>query len=99
MLNKENIEKINKYFYNKPIEKVYLFGSYARSEQKENSDIDIMLEFEKGSKISLIDFSRMKLDLEKILQIPVDLLTEDAISPYIRPFIMKDIFKIYEKSN
>ena len=99
MFLNEKIEKINNYLSKKPVERAFLFGSYARSEQNNNSDIDILLEFEKTAKIGLFQFSRIKLDLENLLSISVDLLTDEAISTYIKPFILKDLIKIYEKSN
>ena len=99
MLNYDIIEKIQQYFSTKPVEKVYLFGSYSRSDQNEESDIDLLLKFNTDSNIGLIQFSRMKIDIENILNHKVDLLTEDAISPYIKPYIQNDLIKIYEKSN
>ncbi|MGA2296595.1 MAG: nucleotidyltransferase domain-containing protein [FCB group bacterium] len=95
----EIINKIRDYFSTQPVEKVYLFGSYARSQQNKDSDIDLLLEFESNAKIGLIQFSRMKLDIEKALNNKVDILTNKSISPHILPFIQNDLIKIYEKSN
>ncbi|MBI5326269.1 MAG: nucleotidyltransferase domain-containing protein [Ignavibacteriae bacterium] len=99
MLDNKAIEKIREYFSKHPVEKVYLFGSYARSEQDDESDIDLLLEFNKDARIGLIQFSRIKIDIEKALKHKVDLLTKESVSPYINPNIQKDIIKIYEKSN
>jgi uncharacterized protein len=99
MLQNEIIDKIKDYFSNLPVERVYLFGSYSRSTQNEDSDIDLLLEFNNNAHIGLIQFSRMKIDLENVLNHKVDLLTESAISPHIKQFIQNDIVKIYEKSN
>ncbi len=49
-----------------------IFGSYARGEQKESSDIDIIVEFEETP--TFIEFVRIEEDLEKLLGLAVDLL-------------------------
>ncbi len=69
--------------------KVAIFGSYARGEEKENSDIDILVEF-KNSK-SLLELVRIERELSELLGIKVDLLTERAISPYILKEIKKEM--------
>jgi hypothetical protein len=99
MLSSEYIEKIQEYFSTQPVERVYLFGSFARSEENTNSDIDLLIELSNDSKIGLMKFSRMKIDIEKYIQHNVDLLTKSAISPLITSSIEKDLVKIYEKSN
>ncbi|MBM2816263.1 MAG: nucleotidyltransferase [Ignavibacteria bacterium] len=99
MLNNDIIEKIQLFFATQPVEKVFLFGSYSRSEQNKDSDIDLLLEFNKEAKIGLIQFSRMKIEIEKVVNHSVDLLTYEALSKYIKPFIQEDMIKIYEKSN
>ena len=93
----KNIKNIvSKLFAGKPISKAYLFGSALNSFDEAN-DIDILLNLEPDSKFSLIDFSRLQIDLSDILGKPVDLLTEDSVSPYIISFIQKEKLLIYEK--
>lgn len=53
MLEKKTIDKLRAYFSKQPINKVWLFGSYARSEEDSNSDIDLLVAFDKNSKVSL----------------------------------------------
>lgn len=67
---------------------VRVFGSFARGEAKPGSDIDILIELEKGR--SLIDVIAIKQDLEDLLHRKVDVLTEAAISPYIREAVLKE---------
>lgn len=71
------------------IKSIKIFGSYARGEQKETSDIDIIVEFEEYP--TLVEFIRIQEELESLLGIKVDLLTEGSISPFIRPFIKETV--------
>jgi predicted nucleotidyltransferase len=95
-LRQENIEKIKKFFNNKPVLKAYLFGSYSRGDADENSDIDILVELDYSQQIGL-EFVRMQLELQDLLHRKVDLISTKAISKYIYPFIEKDKYLIYEK--
>ena len=95
-LKQEHIEKIRNFFKNKPVLKAYLFGSFARGEADDNSDIDILVELDYSKKIGL-EFVQMQLDLQELLQHKVDLLSENALSKYIRPVIENDKRLIYEK--
>jgi predicted nucleotidyltransferase len=90
------IKKINEYLKGKPVLKAYIFGSFARNESKEKSDIDILVELDYSHAIGL-EFVEMQLDLEEILDRKVDLLSSNAISKYIRPLIDKEKILIYEK--
>ncbi len=70
--------------------KAGLFGSFARGEQKKNSDIDILIDF-KGSLLTLV---RLERELEKILGNKVDLLTYNGINPLLKRYILKDEVRI-----
>jgi predicted nucleotidyltransferase len=65
-----------------------LFGSVSRGEATENSDVDILVKLEPGR--TLLDIVAIKQDLEDLLGCKVDVVTEDAVSPYIREQILKD---------
>ena len=62
-----------------------VFGSYAKNNQKEDSDLDLTVSFEETP--TLLEFIDLKEYLESITGIKVDLVTEDGISPYIKPYI------------
>jgi len=70
------------------VKSIAIFGSYARNEQKETSDIDILVEFYKTP--DLIEFVDLKYYLEDILGIKVDLVTKNALHPMIREEVLKD---------
>jgi predicted nucleotidyltransferase len=95
-MKKSISNKLSDYFRKKPVLKAYIFGSVIRNEDDEKSDIDILVELDYSQSIGL-EFVEMKLDLEEILNRKVDLLSSNAISKYIRPFIDKDKVLIYER--
>jgi predicted nucleotidyltransferase len=67
--------------------KIRIFGSILRTEeQKLNSDIDFLVALESGR--SLLDIIALKQDLEDLLGCKVDVVTEAALSPYIRDEVL-----------
>lgn len=92
----QKISTIKQYFQNKPVLRAYLFGSSARLEADNNSDIDILVELDYSQRIGL-EFVTMQLDLQDLLKRKVDLLTTRAISKYIKSYIDEDKVLIYEK--
>ena len=70
-----------------------VFGSMARGEATEQSDIDLLVKFSKGK--GLLALVRLERLLSETLGRKVDLLTEAAISPYIRDYILKDLQVLY----
>ena len=65
-----------------------IFGSVARGQAKQSSDLDVLITLEPGR--SLLDVVAIKQDLEDLLGCSVDVVTEDAVSPYIREQVLKD---------
>lgn len=72
-----------------------LFGSYARGEETLESDIDILVK--KGIKpLSLFDFMHMSDELSDIFHKKVDVVSETAILPYFKDYILADLKPLYE---
>ncbi len=67
---------------------VRVFGSLARGEARPDSDVDILITLEAGR--SLLDLIGLKQDLEDLLGCKVDVVTEAAVSPYIRERVLKE---------
>ena len=67
---------------------VRVFGSLARGEARSDSDVDILITLEPER--SLLDLIALKQDLEDLLGCKVDVVTEAAVSPYIRPQVLRD---------
>lgn len=68
--------------------KIVLFGSYARNEQTEDSDIDLIVDFIKTK--SLLEIVKIEKELSKTTGKKIELLTEDSISPHIKNSIKKE---------
>ena len=88
------ISIINTYLKKEPVSKAYLFGSYARGENNELSDIDLLLELKSG--VTLFELASIKVNLESLTGKTIDLVTTNGTSPYIKPFIDTDKRLIYE---
>ena len=95
-LNNSEIEFIKNYFKTRPVLKAYLFGSYVRGMADTNSDIDILVDLDYSQKIGL-RFIQMKLDLEKLLNNKVDLVSSRGMSKYIKPLVDAEKRLIYAK--
>ncbi|WP_340819674.1 nucleotidyltransferase family protein [Methanolobus sp. WCC4] len=74
------------------VDKAGIFGSFARNEAREDSDIDILVSFR--SRKSLFDLSRLEMELENESHRKVEVVTYDSISPLIRDRILKEEVKI-----
>ena len=95
-LDSTKIESIKNYFKTRPVLKAYLFGSYVRGIADNKSDIDILVDLDYSQKIGL-QFIQMKLDLEKLLNNEVDLVSSNGMSKYIKPLVDVEKRLIYEK--
>ena len=89
-------QQIAEYFKTQPGLKAWLFGSFARGEETETSDVDIMIVPDAG--VGLFKLSGMSLDLQALLQLPVDLVTEKGLLPFARPSVDNDKILIYERA-
>jgi Predicted nucleotidyltransferases len=68
---------------------IAIFGSYARNEQREDSDIDLIVDFKKGWK-TFDNYMNLKFYLEELLGKKVDLVIKSAINSRIKPFIIEE---------
>ena len=72
------------------VRRLGLFGSFARNDPTPESDIDVLVEFEPGQK-TFDNFIRLVFLLEDLLHRPVEVVTTESLSPYLRPYIMKEV--------
>ncbi|PAV13613.1 hypothetical protein ASJ81_17205 [Methanosarcina spelaei] len=86
--SKELFEKISSFLKKEGATKVAIFGSYAREEERTESDIDVLVEFSETK--GLLTMVRIERELSEFLGIKVDLLTERSISPYLIEGINKE---------
>ena len=67
-----------------------VFGSFASGHQNNRSDVDILVEFEKGKK-SFDNFMHLAFFLEQQIGRPVELVTPESLSPHIGPYILREV--------
>ncbi len=67
---------------------VRIFGSAARGEARPGSDLDLLVSFEAGR--TLLDLVGLKHDLEDLIKRPVDVVTDRALSPYLRDQVLAE---------
>ncbi len=79
-------DKIKKY----GVRKLGMFGSFVRSEQDAESDMDLLVEFDQDKK-TFDNFIQLNFFLEEVLSRRVELITTDSLSPYIGPHILKEV--------
>ncbi len=69
-----------------------IFGSYARGEQKDTSDIDILVDFEEDA--DLFDFTGLALFLEEKLNLRVDIIPEKSLRKEIKRSVLKEVIRV-----
>ena len=72
------------------VKRVGLFGSFVRGEQRVDSDVDVLVEFEEGQR-TFDHFMQLSFLLEDLLGRRVELATPEALSPHIGPHILKEV--------
>lgn len=100
-MNTELISAIQDYFKNQPVLKAWIFGSYARGEETENSDVDILVVFDQnsGKGVSLLKHISIALGLEDQIRRKVDLITEGTLLPFAKETADRDKILIYERAS
>lgn len=95
-MNKQDIlyylKSNQEYYYNKfGIQFIGLFGSFARDEANENSDIDILYKIEKNKKLSIFKYLELNKQLEDFFHKKIDLVRDETLKPQIKNYIQKDV--------
>ncbi|OSZ82636.1 hypothetical protein CAP35_05050 [Chitinophagaceae bacterium IBVUCB1] len=97
ILSTEHIKQvIVNFFTDKPVKKVWLFGSYARGEADENSDVDVLVDIDYTKPIGWEYFS-WNDELSDRLKKKVDIVSAGWENKFVKPFIDKDKYIIYER--
>lgn len=91
------LNKIISYFKTQPIVRAWVFGSYARGEETPYSDIDLLVDYDKSSKLSLLKICSMMIDLEDILGKKVDLIENGKLKDFAVASANNDKILIYER--
>ena len=90
--------QIAEYFKTRPVLKAWLFGSFARGEENEKSDIDILFVPDRSGKpFTLFTMGGMYMELRDLLGREVDLVEEGSLRPYAEQNVEKEKLLIYER--
>ena len=93
-------QKISEYFKTQPVLKAWLFGSFARGEEKPRSDVDILFVHDSSGKpFTLLTMGGMYLDLRELLGREVDLIEDGSLRPYAVESVERDKKLIYERKS
>lgn len=89
---------IANYFKTQPVLKAWLFGSFARGEEKPWSDLDILVQYDRNQPIGLLKIANMQIDLEDLLGCEVDLVEDGTLRPWAVESVNHDKKLIYERA-
>ena len=82
--------------YREAIRSVALFGSHVRGTARDDSDIDVLIDFDPQATIGLFEFIEIQDQLSEALGRRVDLLTPQALSKYFREEVLQEAEPVYE---
>ena len=81
-----------------PVQKAWLFGSFARMEEKPDSDIDLLVSMDGSAPVGLIAFSSLVEELERASGRRVDLIAEGSLKPFAAESVNRDKYLVYERA-
>lgn len=95
MLEATDLQKVTKICKDAGIDYLALFGSYARGDYNENSDVDLLVNFKEVH--SYFETARVLNKLEDSIGKKVDLVSQKYLKPNRRPYVMRDLITIYDE--
>lgn len=88
---------LQRYLSGIPVQRAWVFGSFARGEETPDSDLDLLVDYDWSSSLSLLDIVRFKLDLEQRIGREVDLVENGYLKPFAQPSAEREKYLVYEK--
>lgn len=85
---KKHEKELNRRF---GVKRIGIFGSYIRNEDRGESDLDILIEFEQDGDIGLLKFVEIENYLSDLLGVKVDLVEKSTLKPMIGKQILKEV--------
>ncbi|MBD5263195.1 MAG: nucleotidyltransferase family protein [Bacteroides sp.] len=92
------INILKEFFSKLPVEKAWVFGSYARGEETSESDVDILVRYSEDTCLGLFGIAEIIDKLEKLLGKKVDLVEEDTLYPRVAKMVNAEKIQIYERN-
>jgi len=96
-MNQVILHNISNYLSKQPVEKAWVFGSYSRSEETSDSDIDLLVRFIPNEKITLFKYVHIVNELEKITGKKVDMVEDGQLKNFAVDSANADKILIYER--
>lgn len=94
------IDNIRQYLSTQPVKKAWLFGSFSRGEETDDSDVDILVEFDRtGQPVTLLTYARIWRELKEKVGREVDLVEEGTLKPFAAESANHDKRLIYERKD
>ena len=72
------------------VQRIAVFGSVSRGDNRADSDLDIMIEIAPDARIGVFEYVGLKEYIESLFEGPVDVVSRDALKPYVRPAVTAD---------
>lgn len=92
------LEKIRSFFASQPVNRAWVFGSYSRGDQTPDSDVDILVDFDREhATIGLFEYVRMINQLRILTGKEIDLVENGSLLPFADESVQKDKLLIYER--
>ena len=98
MDTQQMIQQIAEYFKTQPVLKAWLFGSYSRGEERPDSDVDILVQYDREQPVGLLRISKMQLVLEHLLGKDVDLVDQETLFPWVEDNVNREKELIYSRT-
>jgi predicted nucleotidyltransferase len=95
-MNRKTIHKIKSVLAYSPVEKAWVFGSFAKNRLRKDSDIDILVRFNSNADLSLFDLGGIVYRLEEKTGRKIDLVQEGMLDPHAQITADKEKILIYE---
>lgn len=93
------ISSLRSFFKTQSVEKAWVFGSFSREEETKDSDVDIMVRFVPGARVTLFMFSDMICSLKELLYRDVDLVEEGQLMDFAVESANRDKILVYERAS
>ena len=92
------LQTIRDYFATQPVQRAWLFGSFARGEEHAGSDVDILVDFDQdNASVGLLQFCHIMNELSDRVGRPVDLVVNGTLLPFAEKTANQDKKLIYER--
>ena len=98
-MNAHLIQQLQQGLAHAPVQRAWLFGSCARSEETSGSDVDVLVQLIPNTQVSLFDYGGMVYELEELTGRRVDVVQEKMLKPFAQKSVERDKILIYERKS